>query len=358
MYSDPIINSILIDEFNPKFAAKELWEKYHVFDLKFFKDHYPRDNPKGKEVIEEDFKQGSVGYHSYYWLVFDNAVKKKVIAFCSLEVSKEDSSSHLSNKDKGYFYIKVDSEYQRKGIGTELLKIINTKAKEANRKTIETDTSHQSGKNFCSKFNSKIINHWTENRLLLDEVNCDMINQWVKECESNNPEIKLEGFSKYPDKVIQEMAELETILERDMPYLDEDSKWQEVYTTETLRQQESNNEKMKIISYKLIIKEKDGTISGMTEIRYSLTDRPERINQGLTGVLKQYRGKGLGKYLKAKMLLYIKENLPQAKFISTGNADHNVPMMTINSKLGFKPHRHEVSYKFLLEDLTKILNKS
>ncbi|MCK5047090.1 MAG: hypothetical protein KAS22_10960, partial [Candidatus Heimdallarchaeota archaeon] len=111
------------------------------------------------------------------------------------------------------------------------------------------------------------------------------------------------------------------------------------------------------INYTIISREYNGFISGITEIRYSRTDRPERIEQGLTGVLEEYRGRGLGKWLKAEMLMYIENHIPDARFLVTGNADHNAPMNSINERLGFKPYKNETSYKFRLTTAIKRMNK-
>ena len=98
----------------------------------------------------------------------------------------------------------------------------------------------------------------------------------------------------------------------------------------------------KLFTFRTI--EPDGKISGLTEIRFSEINTPELLNQALTGVKSIYRGRGLGKWLKALMLLYIRENLPQAKYFITGNAEHNAPMLSINDRLGFKPYRERDAF--------------
>jgi len=41
--------------------------------------------------------------------------------------------------------------------------------------------------------------------------------------------------------------------------------------------------------------------------------------------------------------------------ITTGNNDLNAPMLGINSRLGFKKHRTEISYKIRVEEASKRL---
>jgi mycothiol synthase len=63
----------------------------------------------------------------------------------------------------------------------------------------------------------------------------------------------------------------------------------------------------------------DGRLSGVTEIYYH-PERPHVVEQEVTGVLEAERGRGLGKWLKTDMLLFIKEQHPDVEFISKGNA--------------------------------------
>ena len=91
-------------------------------------------------------------------------------------------------------------------------------------------------------------------------------------------------------------------------------------------------------------KERDGKISGLTETDY-LKELGHKISQRETGVRQAYKGRGLGKMLKAKMLLYIRREYPDVKYISTGNADSNAPMLSINQRLGFKRHLPIKVYK-------------
>lgn len=55
----------------------------------------------------------------------------------------------------------------------------------------------------------------------------------------------------------------------------------------------------------------------------------------MTGVLREYRGRGIAQALKLKIIDYAKNN--GAKYIRTHNNSKNAPMLAINRKLGYRP---------------------
>ena len=100
----------------------------------------------------------------------------------------------------------------------------------------------------------------------------------------------------------------------------------------------------------LVSKEENKAVSGLTEVIFYL-DTPSIIHQDLTSVKEEFRGRSLGKWLKAEMLLWIKENYPDVKTITTENATINAPMLSINNRLGFKEYKSEKIYKFNVQEL-------
>ncbi|NHJ26401.1 MAG: N-acetyltransferase, partial [Candidatus Lokiarchaeota archaeon] len=65
---------------------------------------------------------------------------------------------------------------------------------------------------------------------------------------------------------------------------------------------------------------------------------------------------GIGKWLKASMLLKIREEYPQVKIVTTGNANSNAPMLSINNRLGFKVHKESINAQITIEQLAEFLS--
>jgi GNAT superfamily N-acetyltransferase len=61
---------------------------------------------------------------------------------------------------------------------------------------------------------------------------------------------------------------------------------------------------------------------------------PEKLYQGVTGVLREYRKRGIATALKVKTIEYARNH--SYRFIVTQNASVNAEMLALNEKLGFK----------------------
>ncbi|MHA2365813.1 MAG: GNAT family N-acetyltransferase, partial [Candidatus Hodarchaeales archaeon] len=79
--------------------------------------------------------------------------------------------------------------------------------------------------------------------------------------------------------------------------------------------------------------------------------------QDLTGVKQEYRGRGLGKWLKSALLLRIRNEFPKVNIVTTGNATSNAPMLSINERLGFKKYKESVNAQITTEQLKKYLSR-
>ena len=140
----------------------------------------------------------------------------------------------------------------------------------------------------------------------------DKMRMWIEAGSTRNDEVKIEIFNDVPKGDIDEYCDVFTETLNQAPV--DDAEGEEHITPEIRRFQEKNNKKSGYVWTTMISREGNGKISGLTEILYNPQTK-HVIHQELTGVKQEYRGRGLGKWLKANMLFFIKENLSVRKCI-------------------------------------------
>jgi ribosomal protein S18 acetylase RimI-like enzyme len=74
---------------------------------------------------------------------------------------------------------------------------------------------------------------------------------------------------------------------------------------------------------------------------------PDTMTMTMTGVHEEYGGRGIGTALK--LLLVRTAQKHDIRYMLAGNDSHNVPMLRVNEKLGFKPLRGTYYVQLLLD---------
>ncbi len=191
----------------------------------------------------------------------------------------------------------------------------------------------------------------------MDEVDWKMVEEWAAEGPARSPNSKLAWFTnRIDDEDIEEWCTAFTEVWNMMPRDDLDI-GDEMFTPERRRQAEAGIAEGGGTILTAVTREEDGTISGLTEMGY-FPEEDWMIHQWMTGVRRPYRGRGLGKWIKAAMLLRVREEFPQARVVRTGNAFSNAPMLSINERLGFRLYREGMEVQIGLAELEAYLEKA
>ncbi len=82
-----------------------------------------------------------------------------------------------------------------------------------------------------------------------------------------------------------------------------------------------------------------------------------RHSGGFTAVNRAYRGRGLARYLKARMYIRLLDENKDFRYISTDTMPWNTYMYNINREFGFKPHKNGCAFKLTAGFLETYLNK-
>jgi ribosomal protein S18 acetylase RimI-like enzyme len=344
-----------IREFDPATASDEdMFKLSDLLDVLF--RELEKDDPlPTKEYRSKAIRYNSPDFDEFWWLVWED---KKVIGFSTLSIRNENSASYEENKHIAYFQIRIRNDRRREGIGTKLLKKIIQKSKEFSVvTTLQTSTAYKSGFKFNEKMNGVLAMEATESRCRLAEVDWNLMEEWRIQGQKRGKEEErtLRWFEKCPEEIIEEFCNVYTETMNQQPLGEIETRAR--ITPESRRKTEKQFDELGYIWHGVISHESNGAISGITDVTF-MTDRPYKIYQELTGVKIEYRGKGLGKWLKSEMLFFIKKKYPDLKYITTSNATTNEAMLSINHRMGFKLHQERKSYKYKIVDLEKRLTEN
>ncbi len=231
----------------------------------------------------------------------------------------------------------VLEEHQGRGIARKMLSLVCDHAIKSGRTRLIGGILNERGREFARVLGGKEVQTVRINRLDLKGVDWSMVEDWAKEGASRSSEARLEFFTSIPDDILEEYCRVCTEVANQAPR-DEREAGDWVTTPEDERQREKKHSDAGLTNLTAIIREENGDISGFTDVLYTPSRAPI-LQQMFTGVLKKYRGQRRGKWLKAAMLLKVRELFPDIEVIDTGNASSNAPMLHINEKLGFRLHR-------------------
>jgi hypothetical protein len=83
------------------------------------------------------------------------------------------------------------------------------------------------------------------------------------------------------------------------------------------------------------VRDENGACVGGTEVTFEAWDARTAYQQN-TGIDPAHRGLGLAKWVKAAMLSRVRDEMPDARRVHTGNAFSNAAILAINDTLGFR----------------------
>ena len=243
------------------------------------------------------------------------------------------------NRHVAQFDIDVRPEYRCQGLGHRLLAEITKVVRQEDRRLMMTGTNGRvpAGEAFISKVGAEKGLEMHTNQLALATLDRSLLSEWQAQAQTRAGGFEL-GFweGPYPEDELEAIAALNEVMNSaPRGNLDvEDFHW----TPEHLRQMEQSMLATGQERWTMYVREKaTGKFAGFTEMHWN-PHRPTILSQGGTGVFPEYRNHGLGRWLKAAMLEKALSDRPEAKFVRTGNADSNAPMLSINHALGFQPY--------------------
>lgn len=335
-------------------ASDEDWAAFHRFSCETIGELFPEQPLPSAEVIKADMINNMLFNNVSAFNVVTKDEPTEWVAWLRCTHYKEDSPSYPGNEEFCRIHLTVHERHRKKGIARKLIAEAYEHALDRNKTQFTGNLLNHASRELLRKIGGKEALAFRVSHLKMDDVDWDLMEQWVKEGSQRSPTSSIEFHIGIPDSILEDYCNVYTEVLNQAPR-DELTVGDHIFTPEEWRIREDKVREKGQTWISALVKEQNGDISGLTDVGYE-PSTPTILHQYLTGVQEKYRGRGLGKWLKGAMLLKIRDEFPEVEVVSTSTATSNEPMLAINERMGFQLIRESYAYQVDVQKVKEYLS--
>ncbi len=334
-------------------VSDEAHGEYLTFNNQIRAESDPQDPPR--TLVDQISRWRNVPpiITIHNWEVRDTKLSDcPLIGWGEMQIGQQET-----NQNVALFRLAVLPERRREGIGRRLLQPLASTAMEQNRTLlIGTSLDHiPASERFFEALGAERGMKSVMNQLALSELDPTALRAYREESERRGKGAfeLLRADSPIPEELLPSITDLLNQVMDDVPH-DDLAMEPEQLTPEQMRLWEQSALASDNRFLILVGRDRGGKLAGMTMMTWR-KHLPYLVEQGITGVLSEYRGNGLARCLKATMLEQLMTEYPEVQFVRTDNANSNAGMLAINRALGFRPYRSETLWQIPTERILAYL---
>lgn len=251
--------------------------------------------------------------------------------------------------------IEVRADHRRRGLGNRLFAELVRAAGDGPEIVITLDTSDRigAGEEFARRIGAQKGLEQHMNQLAIADVDPAMLRAWASLSPAGYRLVWIDGDvpNELMPSVVAAYEGMNLAPRGGMRMNDWRETPERIREWDELRRRTGGERRLL-----LAIDDATGETAGYTETLFD-PRVPHLVRQHGTAVLPAHRGQGIGKWVKALMLERVLAERPTARLVRTGNADVNAPMLSINTRLGFKPAWAKTWWQLPLADARRYVEE-
>lgn len=338
--------------FEPKKASREIWDAYHVYRKAVQAEFRPDDPVLPDEIVETRMKMDDPFSEDRQYLALSEG---RIVGHAGWGVMKPDAPGYESNKNFIWGGGTVVADFRRNKVGVSWLGLLLDSMKDWDKTLLTVwGVESEDGIAFMEWIGAEVKTRFKENRLDFKKIDWNMIEQWVDTGLDKNSDMEVTLYEdKLPGDFYEEYSPILSRLLMTMPF-DDLEHGDIVITPEVLAEDQKKRDELRSQHHTLVVRAPDGRLAAMTDVTWN-PNKETFVNQMFTGVDPEFRGRGLGKLIKAKMLDFLRNKYGNVEWIVTGNANSNDPMLAINNQLGFFLYKQSHTYQLSRDALEEFI---
>jgi thymidylate kinase/RimJ/RimL family protein N-acetyltransferase len=238
-------------------------------------------------------------------------------------------------KDKPHYkYVSISHYFVGKIIDDDLLKLIVREYLEYHHDHGFLLISSINGVHdyLLDKLNGEVSSNAIEYELTKKNLKREVLENWIKMYSTKFPNLTMKFYERIPDELIDEYCRIYAELFIDLPV--NSNIYEPDFYAQNIKNELRRNNKDNHTSYSYLIFNEKNQLIAMTNIKIDV-NKPQLMQQQLTGVIKEYRRIGLAKWLKSAMYLKLEEDFPEMVKIITSCHPDNHGSKAVNLQMGY-----------------------
>ena len=342
--------TIRIEHFLGAITDRAIHEAYNAFDNEMLDEEEPTF--PSRPVVDTAMMLAQAPSHERRprWFAMEGP---RVVGAASLFLDEQDAA----NMHLGWLDLGVLPGHRRRGLGSQLIRLAAANARGGGRTTLMPATTSliPAGAEFMRYLGAEPGLVEGANELQMADLDPELMERWAaagREQSDRFELLRIDG--SWPDEMIDEVVALHHVM-NDAPMGDLDFNDQ-AFTADHVTEWQEELADRNFIRFLLAVRDRaSGRLAGFTELALN-PSFPDLGQQGDTGVFEEFRGHGLGKWLKAEMVLSLAGEHPEVTRIRTENAQANAPMLAINHAMGFTLHHEQTIWQTSTDALLAALD--